>query len=426
MRKVQTLVVCGAAAALFATACGSDDGDSGSAATTRNTQTAVTTGATQSAGTTGQTETSGGDGSTTVGGGGACDGGGETVKIGYVGTLSGPASFLGQAPLQGAEIAVSELNDSGELGFTFELVPEDDGLDPAKGVSAAQKLINQDEVDVIIGAAHSGVSQAMIGVTQQAQIPQISPLSALNSLTDPISPTFFRLWNKDAVISATLTEFATEHFDKVGLLYETTAFGQGGKDALTAAFKELGSELVGAEAFDLNAQDLTPQLSKLQSSGAEAIIVQSQGPQAALTAKNLQQLGYEARILGHPGLAQESFPELAGDAAEGAIVIDGLDRDKEESQAFIEAYKAEHGAEPFSFYPATGYDAVHLIVEGLKNVDCDVSKLRDGIEQVEGFEGVVGPEGTEISYGADDHDGYGKAALLFKEIVNGQLAPFEG
>ena len=409
MRRVQRLVVCAAAMTMLVAACGGDDGETESAGTTAGTEAPDDSGA-----------------STTAGTGGDCEGDGETVKIGYVGTLSGPASFLGQAPLEGAEIAVAELNESGELGFEFELVPEDDGIDPAKGVAAAQKLINQDDVDVIIGAAHSGVSQAMVGVTQQAQIPQISPLSALNTLTDPISPTFFRLWNKDAVIAATLAEFATENFEKVGLLYETTAFGQGGKDALTGAFEDLGSELVGAEAFDLNAQDLTPQLSKLQSAGAEAIIVQSQGPQAALTAKNLQQLGYDATILGHPGLAQEGFPKLAGGAAEGAIVIDGLDRDKEAAQVFIDAYEAEHGAAPFSFYQATGYDAVHLIVEGLKNADCDVSKLRDGIEQVEGFEGVVGPEGTEISYGPDDHDGYGKEALLFKEITDGQLVPFEG
>jgi branched-chain amino acid transport system substrate-binding protein len=411
MRKVQRIsraAVFVAAIATVAAGCG-DDGETESATTGSNE---------------GTTAPAASDGSG-ASGADACEGEG-TVKIGYVGTLSGPASFLGQAPLEGAELAVEELNGSGDTGFSFEIMAEDDGLDPAKGVAAAQKLVNQDDVDVIIGAAHSGVSQAMVGVTQQAQIPQISPLSALNTLTNPVTPTFFRLWNKDAVIAATLAGFATEHFEKVGLLYETTAFGQGGKDALTAAFEEAGSELVGAEAFDLNAQDLTPQLSKLRSAGAEAIIVQSQGPQAALTAKNLQQLGYDATILGHPGLAQEGFPKLAGGAAEGAIVIDGLDRQKEAAQEFIEAYEAEHGGPPFSFYQATGYDAVHLIVEGLRNVDCDVSRLRDGVEAVEGFQGVVGPEGAEISYGPDDHDGYGEEALLFKEIRDGQLVPFEG
>lgn len=360
-------------------------------------------------------------------GGQGCEGKTGTVKIGYVGTLSGAASFLGKAPLEGVELGVEKLETSEEMkGFTFRLVPEDDALDPSKGVAAAQKLINQDKVNVIIGAAHSGVSQAMIGVTQQAGIPQISPLSALNALTDPVTPTFFRLWNKDAVIAATLAEFATEHFEKVGLLYETTAFGQGGKDALTAAFGDQDSKLVGAEAFDLNAQDLTPQLSKLRSSGAEAIIVQSQGPQAALTARNLQQLGYEARILGHPGLAQQGFPTLAKGAAEGAIVIDGLDRDKPEAKEFIEQYKAKHGSEPFSFYPATGYDAVHLVAEALELAGCDPSKLRDGIEKIEGFKGVVGRSEASISYDEKDHDGYGKEALIFKEIRNGQLVPFEG
>lgn len=356
-----------------------------------------------------------------------CKGKSGTVKVGYVGTLSGAASFLGQAPLDGAQLAVERLKGDEEFrGLTFQIVSEDDGLDPAKGVAAAQKLINQDKVNVIIGAAHSGVSQAMVGATQQAGIPQISPLSALNALTDPVKPTFFRLWNKDAVIAATLAEFATERFQKVGLLYETTAFGQGGKDALTAAFEKQNSKLVGAEAFDLNAQDLTPQLSKLRSAGAEAIIVQSQGPQAALTARNLQQLGYNAKILGHPGLAQQGFPTLAKGAAEGAIVIDGLDREKPATKEFIEAYKAKHGSEPFSFYPATGYDAVHLIAQGLESAGCDPAKLRDGLENVESFKGVVGRAEATIGFSSDDHDGYGKEALIFKEIRNGQLVPFQG
>lgn len=402
-RRVRAAVAILLSIILLAAACG-DDSDEGATASPDNN------------GAAGQDSTDGG-----------CEGKSGEITIGYVGTLSGPASFLGEAPLNGAELAVKELNDAGGVeGFTFSIVSQDDELDPAKGVAAAQRLVSQDQVDVVVGAAHSGVSQAMTEVTEQAGVPQISPLSALNSLTDPVKPYFFRFWNKDAVIADTLAEFSIENFDSVGLLYETTAFGQGGKDALTAAFEERGEPLVAAEAFDLTAQDLTPQLSKLRSAGADAIIVQSQGPQAALTARNLEQLGYDARIVGHPGLAQQGFPALAQGAAEGAIVIDGLDREKEATQEFIEAYEAEYGEEPFSFYPATGYDIVHLIGEALTNVDCDVDKLRDGMEAVDGFQGVVGRDSAEVSYGPDDHDGHGADALIFKEIRDGQLVPFEG
>lgn len=393
--------------AVTAAACGDDSTDTATSETDSGGQ---------------QTEAApeGGDAS-----GADCAVDGGTVKIGYVGTLSGPASFLGQAPLEGVELAVDEHNAS-DAGYTFEVVTADDEIDPAAGVAAAQKLINQDKVDVLIGAAHSGVSQAIMGVAEQAEVPQISPLSALNGLTEPVNPHFFRYWNKDAVIADTLAQFAIEHFDKVGLLYETTAFGQGGKDALTAAFEDHGESLAAAEAFDLNAQDLTPQLSKLRNAGADAVIVQSQGPQAALTARNLDQLGYDATIIGHPGLAQRGFPDLAQGAAEGAIVIDGLDRDRPETQAFIDAYEAEHGEDPFSFYPATGYDIVHLIDEALRAADCDKDSIRDGLEQIEDFQGVVGGPDVEVSYGPEDHDGVGAGALIFKEIRDGELVLFEG
>lgn len=353
-------------------------------------------------------------------------GGGDkgTLKIGYVSTLSGPASFLGEAPRQGAVIAIDEINDAGGVcGYQLSLTAEDDELDPAKGVAAAQKLISQDDVSAIIGASHSGVSLAMSTVTEQAEVPQISPLSALMDLTNPIKPYFFRLWNNDGTIAQTLAEYATENYDKVGLIFETTAFGQGGRDALTGAFEDTGGDLVGAEAFDLAAQDLTPQLLKLREAGAEAIIVQSQGPQAALAAKNLKQLGYDAPIIGHPGLAQQGFVDLSQGAAEGSIVIDGLDREKAAAADFITAYEAEHGEEPFSFYPATGYDAVRLIEAGLENADCDPGALKEGLEAVEGLAGAVGGPEATISYSSDDHDGYGPEALIFKTIEGDALVP---
>lgn len=350
-----------------------------------------------------------------------------TLRIGYVGTLSGPASFLGEAPRRGAEIAIQEINDAGgACGFEFALTSEDDELDPALGVAAAQKLVNQDNVSAIIGSAHSGVSLAMISVTEQAQVPQISPLSALNDLTDPVKPYFFRLWNNDSTISRTLAEFAADNYDQVGLIYETTAFGQGGRDALTNAFGDVDADLVAAEAFDLAAQDLTPQLVRLRNAGAEAVIVQSQGPQAALAARNLQQLGYDAPIIGHPGLAQQGFVALSQGAAEGSMVIDGLDRTKPEAEAFIDLYEAEHGEQPFSFYPATGYDAVQLIRAGLENADCEPDQLKDGLEQIDGFVGVVGRASASITFTEDDHDGYGAEALIFKEIRDDQLAALDG
>jgi branched-chain amino acid transport system substrate-binding protein len=362
-------------------------------------------------------------GNGTSGGGSPGDGASSgTLTIGYLGTLSGPTSFLGEAPRQGAALAVKQINgEGGVCGYQLAMKAEDDQLDPAKGVAAVQKLVNQDRVAAVVGAAHSGVSLATLTVTEQAKVPQISPLSALNDLTDPVRPYFFRLWNKDAVIARTLAEFAAENYERVGLLYETTAFGQGGKDALSAAFEDVGGALVGAEAFDLSAQDLTPQLSKLRDAGAEAVIVQSQGPQAALTARNLRQLGYDAAIIGHPGLAQEGFVKLSQGAADGAVVIDGLDRDKPAAREFITAFEDEYGAAPFSFYPATGYDAVRLIAAGLENAGCDPGRLQAGLEQVDGFTGVVGSPDAGISFSADDHDGYGAEALLFKTIRDGQL-----
>jgi branched-chain amino acid transport system substrate-binding protein len=366
----------------------------------------------------GDDESSAGDG-----GGGAQD----EITIGYVGTLSGPVSFLGSAPLDGVELAVDQLNaEAGSDGPKFRVVAEDDKLDPSQAISATQKLISGDQADVIIGSPHSGMALAMIPATEQAKVVQISPLAASPQLTDPVKPYFYRLWNTDQDISKTLAAYAKERFKSVGLLYETSAFGEGGRDALTAAFEEIGGGLVAKEAFDLNAQDLTPQLGSLRRAGAKAIIVQTQGPQAALAARGLDQLGYDVPIVGHPGLAQEGFPKLAEGAAEGTIVFEGLDPEKPEAKEFIAAYQEEHGAPPFSFYPATGFDAVMLVAEALRSVDYDTSRLQEAMDRVQGFSGVVGGPDATISYSPEDHDGFGPEALIAKRIQDGKLAPAAG
>lgn len=353
--------------------------------------------------------------------------GNEVIKIGFVNTLSGPVSFLGQAPLEGAELAIDELNESDELqGHRYVLITGDDALDPSKAVSVTQKLISQDDVDVIIGAGHSGSSLATLPITEQAEVPQITPISALDDLTEPVHPYFFRLWNKDANIAKTLAEFATETFGEVALLFEDTAFGVGGKDSLLAAMNEIGEEFVAVESYSLEASEITPQIVKVRKAGAEAIVIQGNAPQAALAARNAKQLGYDAPIIGHPGLAQRGLIEVGGEAVEGVIVIDGLDRSKPEAQEFIKKYEDAYGQDPFSFYPALGYDLMYLLTDALVRVDFDVSKLRDGLEETQGFSGVIGPPGTEINYGPDDHDGYEPEALIFKVVKDGELQDFEG
>lgn len=361
------------------------------------------------------------------GGAAAGGGGGETITIGYVGTLSGPVTYLGRAPLQGAELAVEQVNAQGGVnGQKLRIVSEDDQLDPSQAVAATQKVISTQNVKAIIGSSHSGMSLAMIPVTEAAKVVQISPLSANPQLTDPVRPYFYRLWNTDKNISQVIAKYATDNYERVGVLYETTAFGTGGRDALTSAFRGLGSSLVAAESFNLDAQDLTPQLKALQSSNAEAIIMQTQGPQAALAARQLNQLGYEADLIGHPGLAQPGFIELSKGAAEGTIVFAGLDRDKPKTKEFVSAFEKKFGQPPFSFYFATGYDAVMLIVEALKKVNGDISQLQAGMNQINGFQGVVGRPKSSIAFSENDHDGYGPDALIAKEVRANQLAPVSG
>lgn len=344
-----------------------------------------------------------------------------TIKIGLIGTLTGFNSVLGEDTKKGAELAVEELNSRGGIGGRkIELKSEDDENDPQKAVTAARRLIDSERVTAIIGPMHSAYARAASQVTREAKVVQMAPISTMNALTSPVNPYLFRVWVRDSDVAEQLAKMAMP-YKKVGILYETTPWGQGGKDGLVESLKAHGKEPASLQAFDINARDLTPQVGNFKRDGVDVVIIQAQGADAAQALRAMRQLGYKPQVLGHPGLTMASFAELARTLADGTVVLDGLDPQKPQVKQFQQAFKKKYGKEAWNFFPAAGYDAVMLLAEGLKNVDYDAAKLQAGMEKIQNYKGIIGRPDSTISYSASDHDGYGASDLVLKRYSGGQM-----
>lgn len=343
------------------------------------------------------------------------------IKLGLIGTLTGFNSVLGEDTKKGVEFAIAELNGRGGIGGRkIELKSEDDENDAQKAVTAAHRLIESERVMAIIGPMHSAYARATSSLTKEAKVVQITPIATMNALTNPINPYLFRIWVRDSDVAERLARLAV-NYQKIGILYETTPWGQGGKDGLVEKLRAYNREPASVQAFDINSRDLTPQVSNLKKDGVDVVLIQAQGADAAQALRSMRQLGYTPQVLGHPGLTMESFANLARNLANGTVVLGGLDPNKPQVQKFQQAFKAKYGKEAWNFFAAAGYDAVMVLAEGFKNAGYDPTKLQAGMEMVKDYKGVVGGLNSTITYSSTDHDGYGARDMILKRYTEGRM-----
>src|SRR5277367_1817848 len=174
---------------------------------------------------------------------------GETpVKIGFIDPITGSLSALAVSEVEGAKWTVAEMNKKGGiLGRPVELLVEDSANDTGTGVQKAHKLIERDNVDVIMGDVNSGIAYAIMGVTSEKKVFHIVP----GGHTDPITGkdckwNTFRTCNTTAMDAAAITKTLVQKFGKrFFFITPDYAYGHTLQDNFVKNLKALGGEFQG-------------------------------------------------------------------------------------------------------------------------------------------------------------------------------------
>ncbi len=365
------------------------------------------------------------------------------LKIGAIFSVTGKASWLGDPEKKTTLMLVEALNKAGGVdGCPVEVIIEDDeGLEP-KAVNAAEKLINKENVLAIIGPSLSGTSLAIKPICEKAQIPLVS-CAAAEAIVTPVeeSKYVFKTPQLDSHVAIRIVEQMNKMgIKKIGLITDTLAFGQQGRKHLLANSKEMGLEVVADETFGPADTDMTAQLQKIESAGAEAVVGWTIVPAQSIIPKNMRQLGMKIPLFLSHGFGNPKYIQAAGEAAEGIIfpagrllIADELPGDHFQKQV-LSSYKADyeklHGP-PVSTFGGHAYDALYLVVNAMKakNVcgNPDVKKvrdmIRDGLEETKGWVGTAGV----FNMSSKDHTGLDKDGSLELLIVGkgGKILPLE-
>ncbi len=351
----------------------------------------------------------------------------EPLKIGAILSLTGTYAGLGEPEKNLIEMEVKKINDAGGInGQPIEVIIEDDATDEAQAVAAASRLIEQEAVVAIIGATGTGQTMAVRGDVQRAGIPQVS-MAGGTVITSPVDPQVFATpWSNMIVVPFTLEYLKDQGITRIGLISDSGGFGKDGQAVFKAEAPKAGVEVVADETLNPGDTDMTAQLTKIKNSDAQAIVMWTAGKEAAIIAKNAEDLGIDLPIYGSHGIARREFIDGAGEAANGVrfaagkiLVPEAYGEGTEAytlATGFIDEYTQAYGEEPNTF-AGHAYDALYLVVEAAKRIDGDITPeaLRDEIESTAGFVGI----GGTFTFSPEDHNGMTQDDLTMYEISGG-------
>ena len=355
----------------------------------------------------------------------------DTIKIGAILSVTGPASFLGAPEANTLKMLVDEINSRGGIkGKKIELIIKDSSASPEKAISFAKQLIEEEKVFAIIGPSTSGETLKIKSICEKGRTICIS-CAAAERIVNPVARYVFKTPQKDSFAARKIfMQMRKMGIKRIGVVVGNTGFGKAGKAQLEKLAPEYGIDIVISEVYDKRATDLTALVTKLKAKGVEAVVNWSIVPAQSIIAKNMRQIGFNVPLFQSHGFGNIKYVRAAGAAAEGIIFPAGRLLVAEElpdnhpQKPVLLKYKRDYEArykEDVSTFGGHAYDALMILVEAIKKAGTDREKVRDAIENLRGFVGT----GGIFNFSPKDHNGLDIDSFEMLTVRNGKFVLLE-
>jgi len=358
---------------------------------------------------------------------------GAVYKVGAIFDATGPASSLGVPERDTVKMLETQVNAAGGikgpdgLMHKIEVVFYDNQSQESQSVLVAKRLIEEDKVPVIIGPSQSGTTLAIVDTTQAAKIPLISAAASFK-IVEPVAD---RKWVfKTPQSDSLIMENALAYHKKVGhtklaWLSVNNAFGDSGRSELQRLAPKYGITIVADERFGATDTNMTAQLTKIRSSGADCLQIWATPPAASTVTKNVADLGLKLPVYHSHGIGNQDFIDLAGASANSIIAPMGKllvaaslpdsDPQKKTLTTYTEQYQKAYGKGPTTF-GGHAWDAFNIALLAMQKAGNDPAKIRDEIEKIKNFVGITGV----FDFSDKDHNGLDNRAVTMVTIDGGK------
>lgn len=337
----------------------------------------------------------------------------DTIKIGWIGPLTGNAAAYGQDVKNGVTQYFKENPTIG--GKPVEMIWEDGKCNGQDAASAAQKLVTVDKVQVILGGQCSGETLAAAPIAEAGKVVMVSSLSSSPEVTTA-GDYIFRNYPSDAKVSETMVdELLGGGYKAIAILAEQTDYCQGFSNAIKTHLENRGKGdlLVLQESYAVDNTDFRTLLSKVKEKGADVLVSIGQTPVASgFTVKQAAEMGLSLPIYGTDTIDGSDFFNTAKDAAEGVYqIIVAEDPSRAGYDTFVASIPAPEASPAF---PGFGYDSANLVANAIAAVGYNGTAIKDYLNSMETFKGIL----SDVNF---DENGDNLVAAHVKQVKNGKF-----
>ena len=325
-------------------------------------------------------------------GGNQEDSSSESIKIGFIGPLTGDYANYGTLCKQAVEMAIDEINANGGInGAEVKLYAEDSEGDSQKALAAMEKLSSSDKVCAVIGPVLTGESFSVAERAQAEGIVIITPSASHKDITN-VGDYIFRTTPSDGLQGEVAGKYWYQvlGYRKLAVLYAKNDYSQGLYESMSEAFTADGGQIVAAETFMVGDKDFKTQLTNLKNTDAEAIYIPDYTAEMAQILEQAAQLGIDKPFLSSDGFLSEEIYDLAGQYTDGVVYTASAKiEESDKNKVFKDNYTAKWGVGPDSF-ASNAYDATYILASVIAKVGTNREAIKKGMQQVKDFEGVNG------------------------------------
>ena len=329
----------------------------------------------------------------------------DTIKIGWLSSLTGALSSAAIAENQGVQLAVDEINKSGGiLGRQIELLTRDTAGDPTKAVNFAQQLAFSDKVHFVIGPVNSGEGLAAVPILARAGVPNLV-IGAIDELIDPVKyPRAFRVINTNRQWISTANDYAIKVLkkSKVAVIADTSGYGTASAKTAIELLEKAGIKPVYSVLVDNNKTDLTDEMNKARAAGADVVMPWTAATGMLGRLLNARgEIGWNVPVVGHPAIMAAQIrqllnkPEYWQNAYAAGYVSTTFGADgklPERTQQLVDKIRPKLGGGEIDillWWVAMGYDTVKIIEHAIKTAgSTDAAALQKVLENTRDYKGV--------------------------------------
>jgi branched-chain amino acid transport system substrate-binding protein len=301
----------------------------------------------------------------------------DPLAVSVLVPITGFLALEGTAQRNGAVLALDNPPDG--VAVTYDVA--DTATSPEVAVTALRRALDRQKPVAIAAPIFGTQMLAMAPIADRADVPLIT-VSGTAKLTELGHDVVFRFFPTDAVVKVAQARYAVEELgmEKPAILYQTTAYGQSGREELVRVLGDLGVEPVLEEAVDPSVKDFVPALERVAAAGADGLLLQLHSGPTALAVRQAHERGFTGSIVAGSALHQPTTAALVEPAALRGVCAESasspVSENAPELAAFAKAYRARFEVEPDAFALAQ-YDGMNMVLAALADGARTATEVKD-------------------------------------------------